>query len=42
MKLINNSLILDLVRNTKAVAKKARLKFVREENALYQLANTLG
>ncbi len=26
----------------KAVAKKVRLKFVREDNTLYRLVNTLG
>ncbi len=28
--------------NRKAIAKNVRLKFVREDNALYRLANTLG
>ncbi len=28
--------------STKAAVKKVRLKFVREDNALYRMANTLG
>ncbi len=34
-------LTVKLKSNTKAVTKKVRLKFVREDNSLYRLANTL-